>query len=320
MLSKKSKSQLYTSIGLLLIPVTVIFGIYFYSQNQTVKKSQTVALETSEARPLTSAVEKIENPFETIEITAKSAIVLDINSGEILYSKNPDIPLPLASLNKVMTALVAYLESDPNQRVVIDHWALMQEGEDFFLPGENFNLKEFLDFMLVKSSNDGAAAVASAINVSNGDTTFVQKMNQTANKIGMQDTFFLNETGLDQDLTTAGSFGTSRDIATMMSFVLKNYPEILTPTKEISVSAVSNIGIMHNATNTNRAIPEIDNLIASKTGFTDLAGGNLAVIVDPALNRPVSIVVLGSTFDGRFDDVVKLSDSLVEYFEYKNNN
>jgi D-alanyl-D-alanine carboxypeptidase (penicillin-binding protein 5/6) len=320
MMMKKNRSQLYTSLSLLLIPIVVIFGLYFYSETSQKQITTTTPLETKEQASNSRAIKTISNPFDDINLTAKSAIVVDINSGDVLYSKNPDIPLPLASINKVMTALVAYLESDPNQRVVIDHWALMKDGEDFFVPGENFNLKELVDFMLVKSSNDGAAAIASAINVSNGDTLFVQKMNQTANEIGMKNTFFLNETGLDQDPTTAGSFGTSRDIATLFEFVLKNYPDILKPTKELNVTAVSNIGIAHNATNTNIAIPEIDNLIASKTGFTDLAGGNLAVIVDPALNRPVAIVVLGSTFDGRFDDVIKLSDSLVEYFEYKDNN
>jgi D-alanyl-D-alanine carboxypeptidase (penicillin-binding protein 5/6) len=317
---KKNKSELYTSITLICLPLLVIFGIFFYSQHKEQSEPEKNTLEISQPRDQVSSISIVSNPFDDIQLIAKSAIVKDINSGEIIYQKNPDVPMPLASINKVMTALVAYTETNPNQKITIDQWSLMTEGEDFFTPGETFSLKDLIGFVLVKSSNDGAAAIASSINRSNNNQGFVQKMNQTANEIGMNNTFFLNETGLDQDLQTAGSFGSSRDIATMMEFILKNYPEILEPTKEISYETRSDSGILHQAINTNDIIPELGNLVASKTGFTDLAGGNLAVIVDPSLNRPVVIVVLGSTFDGRFQDVLKLSNSLQEYFNYKENN
>jgi D-alanyl-D-alanine carboxypeptidase len=304
-------------------PLLVIFGFYFYSNfNAKVNNESQLAvvLETKSPRASTSGIKSIRNPFENISVTAKAAIVKDINSGEIIYSKNPDAPLPLASINKIMTALVASTNTDPNQQVVIDQWALMKDGEDFFSLGERFKLKDLLEFTLVKSSNDGAAAIASAVQISHPGTNFIQQMNQLATNIGMTNTYFLNETGLDQNLTTAGSFGSSRDVATMMEFAIKNYPEILEATKEISISKRSENGIIHEATNTNDIIPELNNLIASKTGFTDLAGGNLAVIVDPALNKPVVIVVLGSTFEGRFNDVLKLANSLQEYFNYQDNN
>jgi D-alanyl-D-alanine carboxypeptidase (penicillin-binding protein 5/6) len=281
-MTKSKNTELYISLSLLCIPILVVFGIYFYSTTQDNSGLKKVTLMTQSEEVSSQKIDSIYDPFLNIQITAKSAIVKDINSGEILYQKSPNIPLPLASLNKIMTSLVAYLEADPNQQVVIDHWALMKDGEDFFTVGESFSLKELMDFVLVKSSNDGAAAIASAINQKNQNNSFVQEMNQIANQIGMYNTFFLNETGLDQNLTTAGSFGTSNDIATLMEFILKNYPEIMEHTKEMSFEIKSKNGILHKAENTNNIIPELQNLVASKTGFTDLAGGDHIVYIRDA--------------------------------------
>jgi D-alanyl-D-alanine carboxypeptidase len=314
---KNKNSELKYSILLMAIPLAVVFGLYTHSRiNSAGNDTPKISLNTNVPREIANSIEVIKNPYRNISITAKSAIVKDLNTGEIIYSKNPDAAMPLASINKVMTALVATIESNPDQDIFISQAALMTEGEDFLRFGERFSLKDLMEFMLVKSSNDGAAAIAQAVEFNSPGVSFVARMNQIANKIGMNNTYFLNVTGLDQNLTTAGSFGTSRDVAKMMEFTIKNYPEILSPTKEIHVTTESKNGISHNATNTNEIISELGNMIASKTGFTDLAGGNLAVIVDPSLNKPVIIVVLGSTFDGRFDDVLKLSNSLEEYFNY----
>jgi len=315
---KNNNSELKYSVLLMSIPLMVVFGLYAHSRiNNSSEIIVANDLNTNTPRENFNTIEAIKNPYSNISIRAKSAIVKDLNTGEIIYSKSPDSPMPLASINKVMTALVATIESNSDQDVFISQMALMTEGEDFLRLGERFSLKDLLEFMLVKSSNDGAAAIAQAFEFNSPGVSFVGKMNEIANKIGMNNTYFLNETGLDENLVTAGSFGTSRDVATMMEFALKNYPEILYSTKEIDIKTRSKNGIQHQATNTNGIISELGNMVASKTGFTDLAGGNLAVIVDPALNKPVAIVVLGSTFEGRFDDVLKLSNSLEEYFNYK---
>jgi len=251
-------------------------------------------------------------------IQAKSAIVTDLNTGEIIYSKDSETPRPLASITKVMTALVAYESTeDLNKSVYITYEALNTEGESFLSLGEKFKLKELIDFTLISSSNDGAAAILNAIQNENENFDFVNQMNITANKIGMKNTHFVNETGLDNDLTSASAFGSASDINILMSYVLKNHPEIFERTSNIKYKEYSESGILHDIENTNNAIPNLQNIIASKTGYTDIAGGNLAIIVDPGLNRPISIVVLGSTLHGRFNDVLKLSDGLGQYFNYE---
>jgi D-alanyl-D-alanine carboxypeptidase len=84
------------------------------------------------------------------------------------------------------------------------------------------------------------------------------------------------------------------------------------------ISIKSSNGFYHKIENTNTIVGELPNILASKTGFTDLAGGNLAVIIDPSLNRPILIVVLGSTKEGRFQDVSNLAQKTIEYLSYKN--
>jgi D-alanyl-D-alanine carboxypeptidase len=105
-----------------------------------------------------------------------------------------------------------------------------------------------------------------------------------------------------------------KDIATLFEYVLKYEPELFEATTDDTATVISTNGINHNIENTNEIINELPNVIASKTGFTDVAGGNLAVIIDPGLNRPVVIVVMGSSKDGRFKDVERLSSATLEYF------
>ncbi len=260
------------------------------------------------------------NPVRNMElegdarIVAQAYIVKDINTGNVLFQKNASLALPLASITKIMTALVAKNIATPLTRVPVTASAHdPREKADLYV-GESFSFSKMLDYTLVASSNDGAAAIAQAVQNISRETSFVDKMNTFARDIGMTNSRFLNPTGLDENPGQAGAFGSAEDVALLMEYTLKNFPETFEATKEISFKTSSNIGLMHHATNTNEIVSELPNVLASKTGFTDIAGGNLAVIIDPALNRPVVIVVLGSTQEGRFDDVKNLANSVSKYF------
>lgn len=312
----QTKETIY-SILLIIVPLSFLFGVYFYRSfktNSLAKQNQEVAQEED-------ALEKApKNPFEEIDLIAQSVIVKDLSTGQIIYEKNSEEIVPLASLTKVMTALVIELfnQSKIDRTVTISAEAIKQDGDNFLRPGEKFDLEKIIKFTMITSSNDGAAAIAEAVQNINNNNSFADKMNEVAKNIGMKNTHFFNETGLDEDEKTAGAFGSAHDIAKLMEYTLKNYPEIFEGTRDKNYSVYSENGILHQASNTNTIASELPNLLASKTGYTDLAGGNLAVIVDPSLNKPIVIVVLGSTFDGRFEDVVKISNGLSEYFQYKN--
>lgn len=312
-MNKKTKELIY-SIGLIFIPIAFLFvAIIAAKPEKITTQSDEIVLETI-----------IENKktFANINIEAKSAIVKDLNTGEILFEKNSDVPLPLASITKIMTAITFEKFSD-KEILEISFNDLNEYGDNLLFAGEKFYKKDLLDFTLITSSNDAAAALASnAFNIYNPTTNsndsrqfFVDQMNETAREIGMTKSYFLNPTGLDNGVNVAGAHGSAKDVATMIEYALKKYPELLESTKNSSIKIRSIDGAVHSATNTNEVIDSLPNIVASKTGFTDIAGGNLAVVIDPGLNRPVIIVVLGSSEKGRFSDVSNLADKTIEYFQ-----
>lgn len=315
MKNKFINKEIYYSIILLCTPPLVLFGIYFYSNSS--KATLPAEAIQQPATVIESTNTYIPNPFDKVDIKAKAVLVKDLNTGEIIHSKNKDQRLALASVSKIMTALTAYKHSENLDKFVyITPSSLMIEGNTFLTLGEKFVLRELIDFMLISSSNHAAVAVAE--NIENYySIDFIYEMNVLAEEIGMSDSHFLNVTGLDEGVNKAGSFGTALDVGKMFEYALKNYPEIFEITRETEFSKLSASGILHSVNNTNDIVSDLNNLIASKTGFTDLAGGNLGVIVDPGLNNPILIVVLGSTREGRFDDVLTLTQTLEQYFDYQ---
>jgi D-alanyl-D-alanine carboxypeptidase (penicillin-binding protein 5/6) len=166
------------------------------------------------------------------------------------------------------------------------------------------------------SSNDGASAIASVAGaeILHATTTdalqskkmFIQKMNDKARAIGLDDTHFSNESGLDVGSMTAGATGSARDMAILFEYVFRKYPELFTSTTYAHMTLSSQSNVVHHVLNTNQDVARISGVIGSKTGYTDLAGGNLVVVVDIGINHPVIIAVLGSTRDGRFSDTEQL--------------
>jgi D-alanyl-D-alanine carboxypeptidase len=137
-------------------------------------------------------------------------------------------------------------------------------------------------------------------------------MNVEAKKIALPQSYFLNETGLDESVTESGGYGSADDVAKLVQYILKNHPDILESTKYSSISIKSLSGA-HIAKNTDILADKIPGLLASKTGYTALAGGNLVVAFDTSIGRPFIAVVLGSTESGRFTDMQKLVDAAMKY-------
>jgi D-alanyl-D-alanine carboxypeptidase len=273
-------------------------------------KSQETAIAQTETTPIEF---EYPNPFDQIDIQGKSAYVVDMNTGTVLYEKNAQEPLPLASVTKVMTALTAMEVSANNTVVAINQDSLSPEGDNGLLVQERWKLDNLVDFMLVQSSNDGAAAVAQTISRGGSSNSFIDEMNRVAKKIGLTTSEFHNVTGLDISSQKAGAYGSAEDMAKLYSYVLTNYPEIFEATRYDEIKISSEDGYRYDVHNTNKAISKIPNLIASKTGYTLLAGGNLAIAFDAGINRPIIIVVLGSTQEGRFKDVVELASTTLSY-------
>lgn len=257
--------------------------------------------------------------FGDVNLEAKSAYVFDVVKNEVIYKKNEFTQLPLASITKLMTALTATELIPKNSHITIKKEFLQEAGDTGIVAGESWRLKDLLDFSLTVSSNDGVRSVASVIGAMDLKTNdynlarkdFVSKMNDNAKELGLKQTYFTNESGLDNG-TIAGGYGSAIDVSKLMEYLLKNHMDILEATKYPTLN-ISSLSKVHVAKNTNTDIDQIPGLLASKTGYTDMAGGNLAIAFDSSIGRPIIVVVLGSTQDGRFSDVSKLVKATLSY-------
>lgn len=271
----------------------------------------------SENQAINTDTPESATPFENVTLRAKAAYVWDVTAQRALYKKEESKQLPLASVTKLMTALVANEVLDESEQVEIDGLSIRQDGDSGLQEGEVFNRLSLSDLVLMSSSNDGAFALAAAAgNVlipGSGARTFVDAMNIRAKEIGLSDTYYKNPTGLDISQTEGGAYGTARDMAFLMEYIVLNEPDILTLTREEGARFYSENGDFHDEENTNYYIDEIPGLIGSKTGYTDLAGGNLVVAFEAGLNRPMIVVVLGSTQQERFTDTIKLVEEAQKY-------
>lgn len=319
-----SKKELFLTAGIIAALLLILGGTFFFFHAYANESPTPVPEEPVETQ-LAEEKDFIE-PFANVRISARAAYVLDLNSGEVLYEKNAYEPLPLASLTKVATALTATQLLDESELVRIDWKHLEVEGDDSLIPGEHFKLHDLLNFTLVTSSNDGAHALASVAGTfatqtptSTPVSAFVDHMNYLAKDIGMKDTRFFNETGLDENeaLKEPGAIGSAKDVATLFAYVLENEPKILEATRADTLTVLSREGFEHHLQNTNEIVGDLPNILGSKTGYTNTAGGNLAVVIDPALNTPVVIVVLGSSKDGRFYDVDRLARATLDHFRVR---
>lgn len=298
---------------LLFLTMMSVLGARYFLLEETTESSYTISSPTR-AIPTVAIDES--------RVVARSFVVYDVLQNEILYERNADAQLPLASVAKLMTALVASESLSDASPITITEEALNEEGESGFTYGESWYLPDLLDYTLITSSNDGAAAVALAADDILPDGThnlggFVESMNMYAKSLGLQQTYFLNPTGLDISLTHSGAYGSARDMSMLTAYLLRTKPELLAKTKDLVVSTDS-LNASHIAENTNALVGMIPGLIASKTGYTDLAGGNLVIAFDAGIGHPAVVVVLGSTKDERFSDAIYLSEIAREVINSRN--
>lgn len=265
----------------------------------------------SQQAQVLSAIEEID-PYKDLFIEGKAAFVYDALTEEVLYEKNAHAQLPLASLTKIMTALLATETLGQDTLVRISAESLLPEGDSGFLPGDTWRMRDLRDFMLMTSSNDAAAALAEAIEheVLRDSSTL---MTERAQALGLSQTYFLNPTGLDEhEEFFSGSYGSARDMGILLAYIMRHNPSALEATTAADRVFADTAGTEFSAVNTNTVTGYIPGLSASKTGFTDLAGGNLAIAFEPEPGRTYVVVVLGSSKEGRFEDVVSLVRAALE--------
>ena len=247
---------------------------------------------------------KIQNILDNTSIQAKAVSIYDQTLNRKIYSKNDEIDMPIASLAKIMTVVTALNGYDMEKVVTIKPEAIKQYGDYGMFVQEKFTIKDLAKITLVGSANDGAYALSQT------EENFLQKMNDKAVKIGMENTAFFNPTGLDVDDVFAGAYASAQDVNVMVLYALKRYEEVFTSSSLSEINVKSLSGFNHNIKNTDVILSKIPNILLSKTGYTPLAGGNLVVVYKSKNGHNIAVTVLGSTIEGRFSDMEKLIGTL----------
>lgn len=237
-------------------------------------------------------------------LEAHAAVLYDATTGTVLFEKNAQEQLPLASLTKLMSAYAVLSVRDPRTVVTITPADLEPYGDWGLMPGDHMSLRDLLRLGLVASSNDAMAAAVASLG-----SDYLSAMNEAATTLNLTKTYFLNPTGLDLDDDTSGAYGSAYDIARLAAAFYKAFPGYLELSGKPSVEVV--VGertISADATMT--ALQNMPGFIGAKTGYTDLAGGNVAAVFDLEVGHPVVAVVLRSSEEGRFKDIRTLIDAL----------
>lgn len=230
------------------------------------------------------------------DIPCRAAILIEQKSGRVLFEKQPDEPLPPASVTKVMTLLLV-MEALDSGRIATDdvvscsdHAASMGGSQIWLEPGEKMTVHELLKATAIGSAND--AAVALAEHIAGSEESFVAMMNERAGQLGMKNTAFKNAAGLDEE----GHLTTARDIA-IMSAELLRHPRI----KEYST--VWTDSLRNGATelvNTNRLVRFFEGTTGLKTGTTDKAGCCLSASAERNGLSLVAVVLGAENSSERF--------------------
>lgn len=246
-----------------------------------------------------------ENTDASLNLPCKSAILIEQTTGQVLYSQNPDEPLPIASVTKIMTLL---LTMEAMERGVLkkddlvpisEHAASMGGSQAYLEPGEAITLDDVLKAVFVSSANDGAVALAELI--SGSEDAFVAAMNDKAASLGMTNTVFCNPTGLDDDDTGHSS---ARDVA-IMSKELLAYDEIYAYST-IWIDTIR--GGAFGLSNTNKLIRFYPGATGLKTGSTAKAKYCLSASAERNGLKLCAVVLAGESSAERFTAAKTLLD------------
>ncbi len=290
---------------------------------QDIERENEKLPEQEPKEELSENEELLKQESENSEISAQSIIsVLTDSQGmeEIIFEKDVSKKLPIASLTKLMTALIVLETYDMDQEVIISKKAMEQPEEKGMLsPGENLSVENLLHIMLIESSNDAAYALAEGSIVGQekyiGEEKFVEMMNLKAKDLCLENTNFFNPTGIDEDKPENYSkhYSTSQDLVKLSKYIFNNYPRIFEISRKQSYEVLNSDGSIHHfiASNTNKLLdlPTKEwwgiEIIGCKTGWTPEAQGCLLLVMEKENQDGYLInVILGS--EDRFEEMKKL--------------
>lgn len=267
------------------------------TSSSAVSRLAPASVELEIAEPERPAITSIEPALPQ----ARAALVVSVQNGApiTLYAKNQNDQLPIASLTKLMTALVVLENYNLDDTIAVNVAAMAQEGEQGQLAaGQVLTVKSLLKIALIESSNRAAYVLSTHI----GPQSFVRLMNVRARKLGLAQTHFADVSGLD-----ANSYSSARDVAVLVQYLVEHFPLF----NEIVATQSANVyfadGMLHHVmANTNKLLGQSD-IVGGKTGWTDAARGCFVVIQRQSQGYRIN-VILGA--EDRFAQMQNLIQTL----------
>lgn len=253
-----------------------------------------------------TTVDITEN-FRQKTASAKAAYFVDVKTGQILLKKNSDTRLPMASLSKLMVALVALDQSNLDDVLTVPS-SRSHTGDAlmYLKEGDRINVDGLLHGILLNSGSDAALTLADGI--AGGEAEFVALMNERANTLGLKNTQFLNTVGWDE----TGNYTTAHDLAILSQVALSN-PTIKNIVKKRSALVKSESGRSYLLTNTNYLL-DSKNYLGTKTGTTYGAGECLSIYYKDSEKEVVGIVLNSAN---RFPETAEIIDWISNNYVYQ---
>ncbi len=228
------------------------------------------------------------NISRAMYLNLKSAIAVDNKSGKVIYCFNAGNIRPVASLTKLLSAMIIYDKYNPNTIIEINKADSRRSSRSLFRVGDKVKAKDLLYAAMLRSDNRAARALART--TMGSIDNFVKEMNKRAEKIGLKDTKMFDPTGLDER-----NLSTAADCARLINTVIKNYPEIarMSSLKKYNLKPV-NRKKSKRLINTNKMVFSKYNVLAGKTGYIIESDYCLATVLENDQGEQITIVVLGA--------------------------
>lgn len=235
------------------------------------------------------------------QINARAVFAFESSKGKILYQQNSNDVLPIASLTKIMTAIVVLEYLDLNEITTISPSAVAAYGtQGDLIAGERISVKDLFYAMLMESSNDAAVALSETCEEKTHEN-FISLMNQKARALGLEKTIFVDPTGLN-----AGNVSTAKELARLVEHSF-NQSFVWQVLKTPAISLISADGRTHHWVNTDKLLGRLPDIAGGKTGYTAEAQGCLALVLEHLFANNTSrliTIILGA--DDRFLETEKL--------------
>lgn len=206
-------------------------------------------------------------PVSALEVSAKAAIVICGDTGEVLYSKNENVRLPMASTTKIMTGLLLCENNNLDREITVTDQMVRVEGSSMgLLAGDRVTLRDLLYGLMLASGNDAANTIA--IVLAGNITDFAKLMNNKAKEIGLKNTNFVTPSGLDDE----NHYTTAYDLAMLTKYAMNNKEFAAAVGSKSAVLNYGNPPYRRTLTNHNKLLKNVDGCVGVKTGFTKKSG------------------------------------------------